>query len=85
MKPSLTSQFFARILKAGKFKKLVERKADKPIKRSDKGFLPNRFKRSYSWHLQTSQAKELATFESKNKVTKTPTIFGMKVMVCSLI
>ena len=63
------------MLKVFNFKKIVEKRAYKQISRSQKGFVPQSIKRSYVINLQTFNAKEIATFEKKEKVTKNHIIF----------
>lgn len=75
MRPSLQSRIFAWILNVFNFKKLVEKRAFKEISRTKKGFVPQSIKRSYLFNLKTFKAMEIATFESKEKVTKNHIIF----------
>jgi acetyl esterase/lipase len=75
MRPSLQSQILSWISRLGKFKQKVEKQADKPIKRSKKGFVPKHIKRSYAWSLQTIDKMGIATFENKEKVREKHIIF----------
>ncbi len=75
MKPSLQSIIFAWILKVFNIKKIVENKAYKQHSRTKKGFVPQHIKRSYLFNLQTLYKKGIATFESKEKVTRNHIIF----------
>lgn len=75
MSPSLQSQVFTWILKVFNFKKKVENKAYKLNSRSRKSFVPPRIKRSYLISTRKFGAKEIATFERKEKVEKNHIIF----------
>jgi acetyl esterase/lipase len=75
MRPSLQSKILACILKAIHFRKLVEKRASKQIPGSQKSFVPHSIKRTYLLKIQTIHAKEIATFERKEKVTKNHVIF----------
>ena len=75
MNPSFKSRVFVWILKALNFKKRVEKRALKHMEASKNRFLPKRIRRLYAFNLQTFHAKGIATFESKEKVTKNHIIF----------
>jgi monoterpene epsilon-lactone hydrolase len=75
MKPSYQSKLIAYMLKMLNFKKRIEEKVNKALPRSKKGFVPQRIKRSYLTNIQTSHSKQLATFESKEHVSKNHIIF----------
>ena len=75
MNPSLTSRIFTRILKISSFKKRVEKRAFKKVQLRRKGFMPKRIMRSYSANQQTVKGKNIATFESREKVTNEHVIF----------
>jgi acetyl esterase/lipase len=75
MKPSLLSVIFAGMLKMLNFKKIVEKQARKKIARSKKGFMPNSIRERYSTATRTIRSREIATFEKKEKVTKTHLIY----------
>lgn len=75
MRPSLQSRIFVRILKMLNLKKIVEERAYKEISRTKKEFVPKSIKRQYLTNLETFNAMEIATFESKKKVTKNHIIF----------
>ena len=57
------------------FKKIVEKRAYKKISRTKKGFVPQSIKRLYLTNIETFNAMEIATFESKKEVTKKHIIF----------
>ena len=75
MRPSLQSRIFNWMLKALNFKKLVEKRAYRHVSKSQKKFVPQGIKRSYLTRLQKFTATEIATFESKEKVTTKHVIF----------
>ena len=75
MIPSLQSKIFAWILKTANFKNRVEKRAVSKIKRSKTGFMPRRFHRAYQVSIQSFQAKEIATFEAKERTSKKHIIF----------
>jgi monoterpene epsilon-lactone hydrolase len=57
------------------FRKIVEKRAHKHPSRTNKGFVPQHLRRSYLISLQTYYTKGIATFESKEKVTRNHIIF----------
>lgn len=75
MKPSLGSKIFSGILQASRFKKIVEKQAQKKVRRSKKSFVPPRISRSYTTTLQICHHKAIGTFASKEKVTRTHVLF----------
>lgn len=62
-------------MKVSSFKKIAEKLANKPLPRSEKGFVPQGIKRSYLVRQQTFQTKAIATFERKEEVTRNHIIF----------
>lgn len=75
MRPSFPSRITSSILKWTNFKKKVEKRANKPIKRSEKAFLPKHIEQSFVTKIQSIASKTVATFESKEKVSQTHLIF----------
>ncbi len=75
MKPSFISSAFAWILKVINFKKKIESRALGEKTGSQLSFPPAWIRRSYFVNLQSYEAKEIATFESKESVTRKHIIF----------
>ena len=75
MRPSLQSKIFFWILKVINFKKIIEKRSSKELLSRKKGFVSQRIKRSYLLNIQSFNDKQIATFESKGKVSKNHILF----------
>lgn len=75
MKQSLSSKIVAGVLKVINFKKLIEKQGRKQPPRSKKDFMPQRIQKAYASSVQLCKNKAVATFESKEQVTKNHIIF----------
>ncbi len=75
MRPSFSSRLISTILKWSKLKTQVEKRVNKPIKRSQKAFMPQAVAQAYQAHSQEVAGKTLATFADKKQVSQTHVIF----------
>ncbi|MEM6343245.1 MAG: alpha/beta hydrolase [Bacteroidota bacterium] len=75
MRPSFSSRLTTSILKWSNFKIQVQKRVNKPIKRSQKAFLPEAILKAYQAQSQEVAGKAVATFASKQQVSQTHVIF----------
>ena len=75
MQPSLSSRIIAGMLKLLRFNKIVEKQVGRKKPVSPKSFVPKSIRRSYLVTTRRVHAREVATFEHREQVTRNHLIF----------